>query len=174
MDRETAGLIVRSRIKLAEHGEKSSKYCCNLEKRNNEKKIIRQLKTGDGDILSDPNRFLEEIGSFFESLYSSNCSQEDTEAASLFLSGLDVQRISESQKDALNGPITKSELWSILKTMSPNKTPGLDGFPSEFYVVFFNDIVDMLIDSFNYYFTNLQKVLHFVQKHRKPICNPFK
>ena len=58
------------------------------------------------------------------------------------------------QKEALNGPITKSELWSILKTMSPNKTLGLDGFPSEFNVVFFNDIVDMLIDSYNYSFNN--------------------
>ena len=30
IDQETAGLIVRSRIKWAEHGEKSSKYFCNL------------------------------------------------------------------------------------------------------------------------------------------------
>ena len=32
IDQETAGLIVRSRIEWAEHGEKSSKYFCNLEK----------------------------------------------------------------------------------------------------------------------------------------------
>ena len=42
--------------------EKSS----NLKKRNNEKTNVRQIKTGDGDILSDPNIILEEIGSFFK------------------------------------------------------------------------------------------------------------
>ena len=38
LDYETAFLIVRSHMKWAEHGEKSSKYFCNLEKRSNEKR----------------------------------------------------------------------------------------------------------------------------------------
>ena len=38
--------------------------------------------------------------------------------------------------------------------MSSNKTPGLDDLPSEFYEIFFNDIVDMLINSYNFSFTN--------------------
>jgi len=31
-----------------------------------------------------------------------------------------------------------------LKDLKFNKTPGYDGLPVEFYVVFFNDIIDML------------------------------
>ena len=34
--------------------------------------------------------------------------------------------------------------------MKTNKTPGLDGLPADFYIIFWNDICDMLIDSFNY------------------------
>ena len=148
LDKETAGLIVRSRIKWAEHGEKSSKYFCNLEKRNNDKKIIRQLKSNEGNVLVEPDKVMEEIGAYFESLYSSNCSPEDIDVASLFLSGLDVPIIDANEKELLNGPITRSELWSVLKSMSSNKTPGLDGLPSEFYVVFFNDVVDLMFDVF--------------------------
>ena len=29
--------------------------------------------------------------------------------------------------------------------MSHNKSPGLDGLPAEFYIVFFHDIADLLI-----------------------------
>ena len=53
IDQETAGLIVRSRIKWAEQGEKSSKYFCNLEKRSNEKKSIHILKDNSDSIISD-------------------------------------------------------------------------------------------------------------------------
>ena len=44
IDQETAGLIIRSRTRWAEHGEKSSKYFCNLEKRCNEKKEYSHVK----------------------------------------------------------------------------------------------------------------------------------
>ena len=37
---ETAGLIVRSRINWVEHGEKSSRYFCNLEKRTSDRKLF--------------------------------------------------------------------------------------------------------------------------------------
>ena len=40
LDEETQGLIIRSRIRWAEEGEKSSRYFCNLEKRTGEKKSI--------------------------------------------------------------------------------------------------------------------------------------
>ena len=73
LDQETAGLIVRSRIKWAEHGEKSSKYFCNLEKQNNEKKTIHQVRLNNGNIEVNPDKILQEVGSYFESLYSSNC-----------------------------------------------------------------------------------------------------
>ena len=36
--------------------------------------------------------------------------------------------------------------------MSHNKSPGLDGLPAEFYIVFFHDIADLLIASLNFSF----------------------
>ena len=40
IDHETAGLVVRSRIRWTEYGEKSSRFFCNLEKRSSEKKLL--------------------------------------------------------------------------------------------------------------------------------------
>ena len=36
--------------------------------------------------------------------------------------------------------------------MSHNYSPGLDGLPAEFYIVFFHDIADLLIASLNFAF----------------------
>lgn len=36
--------------------------------------------------------------------------------------------------------------------MPANKAPGLDGLPSEFHVAFFNNIVEILIESYNFSF----------------------
>ena len=38
--------------------------------------------------------------------------------------------------------------------MKKNKTPGYDGFPIEFYIVFWPDVSDMLVDSYNYSLEN--------------------
>ena len=38
--------------------------------------------------------------------------------------------------------------------MKKNKTPGYDGFPIEFYIVFWPDVSDMLVDSNNYSLEN--------------------
>ena len=38
--------------------------------------------------------------------------------------------------------------------MKFNKTPGFDGFPIEFYTVFWSDINDMLMDSYDYSLQN--------------------
>ena len=48
INQETAGLVVRSRVKWVEHGEESSRYFCNLQKRSFDKKVIRCLDLNDG------------------------------------------------------------------------------------------------------------------------------
>ena len=39
----------------------------------------------------------------------------------------------DSDRELLNAPISKSEIYGIIKSMDENKTPGNDGFPIEFY-----------------------------------------
>ena len=42
-EEKTKGIIIRARARWHEHGEKSIKYCLNLEKRNHVKKNIRKI-----------------------------------------------------------------------------------------------------------------------------------
>ena len=47
------GIIIRARARRYEHGERSSKYFLNLEKRNHVKKHIRKL-TVNNSLTTDP------------------------------------------------------------------------------------------------------------------------
>ena len=40
----------------------------------------------------------------------------------------------------MNSPLTLKELTTALRGMSNNRAPGTDGFPTEFFKVFWNDL----------------------------------
>ena len=46
--------------------------------------------------------------------------------------------------------MTLEEILKVLKTCKSNKSPGTDGFSSEFYTFFWLDIKDYLLDAMNY------------------------
>ena len=52
-EEKVKGMIIRARARWYEHGEKSTKYFINLEKRNHIKKRMRKLKI-IGLITTDP------------------------------------------------------------------------------------------------------------------------
>ena len=52
------------------------------------------------------------------------------------------------------GYITKGELLKALKETSNNKSPGIDGIPTDFYKVFWNDISDHLLAAVNTAYNN--------------------
>ncbi len=153
LDFETKGLIIRSRSRWVEEGEKSSKYFCNLEKRISDKKKISRLKNDNGEIVSNQSDVMKEIHSYFHGLYTSQLHHNSNDMLS-FLETLDNPKLSDSQKQDLESPISKSELYNTLISMKHNKTPGLDGLPVEFYIVFWPDICDVLINSYNYSLDN--------------------
>ena len=157
-DFETKGLITRSRVRWLEEGEKSSKYFCNLENRSWQKKNISRLEDTEGNLITNPAEILKNIQAFYDNLYSF---QDDTQGVideseineSLF-DKLNIPKLCEDQKQSLETPLTKQEIYDVIKSMKLNKTPGFDGIPVEFYIVFWPDICDMLISSFNFSLQN--------------------
>ena len=69
-DKKTEGIIVRSRARWHEHGEKSNKYFLNLEKRNHTRKHIRKLSLS-GVITTDHKQILNSASDYYKNLYSS-------------------------------------------------------------------------------------------------------
>ena len=151
VDFETNGLIIRSRCRWAEEREKSSKYFCNLEKRTCERKKIHRLKNTNGSTIFDNDSILNEIHMFYKHLYSKHGDSKD---CSSFLDNIVFPKLSDEKIQILDRPISKNELYRTVLSMKKNKTPGYDGFPIEFYIVFWPDVSDMLVDSYNYSLEN--------------------
>ena len=87
-EEKVKGIIIRARARCHEHGEKSTKYFLNLEKRNYVKKHIRKLAIS-GVITTEPFEILDEQKRFYQNLYKSARSEEDegdlTQTSHLFL-----------------------------------------------------------------------------------------
>ena len=120
---KTNGAILRSKALFVEEGEKNSKYFLNLEKRNYDSKHMKSVIDSKGTVINTPKNILEEQASFFEKLYTTHkCIEE-----------------SKTNK-SLDSSLTVMELTATLKEMSNDKSPGLDGFTTNFYKFFWIDI----------------------------------
>ena len=59
-----------------------------------------------------------------------NLEEKDT-----FLERYNLLRLNQEEAENMNRPITSSEIETISKNLSTNKSPGSDGFRGEFYQI---------------------------------------
>ena len=50
-----------------------------------------------------------------------------------FLEKFNLLRLNQEEIEIMNNPITSTEIEDLIKNLSENKNPGLDGFTGEFY-----------------------------------------
>ena len=58
--------------------------------------------------------------------------------------------VNADEKESCEGLLTNAECLQALKCMEPEKTPGSDCIPAEFYKIFWNDISEHLVTSINH------------------------
>ncbi|MCP3901396.1 MAG: endonuclease/exonuclease/phosphatase family protein [Desulfobacteraceae bacterium] len=127
------GIMVRSRAKLIDEDEKCSQYFLNLEKCNNKTRYIKCIIKEDGQEVVDPNLILKEEEIFYKKLYSEKNvqSKEHSTEQCDFLSNL--KKLSNEDRQFCDMDISLDELGQNLKKLPNNKSPGCDGFTTEFF-----------------------------------------
>ena len=65
-----------------------------------------------------------------------------------------IIRLNADQQQECEGKLTLNECLAALKKFNKNKSPGTDGLTAEFYLFFWKDLSQVMVDSFNYAFTN--------------------
>jgi len=147
------GIILRSKIQWAEEGEKNSSYFLKLENYNAQKKTIIHIKDSKGKMLTEQEDILEHINDYYESLYSQGTLANNELNDDNFLQS-NVNKLSLLEQTSCEGIVTKNECAKSLKEMANQKSPGTDGFSTEFYKFFWNDISEHVVSSFNYAFNH--------------------
>ena len=75
---------------------------------------------------------------------------------SFFIENEQIPKLTDELSNSCEGLITKEECEIAIKSMSNFKTPGSDGIPIEFYKLLWNDISDLVLNSFKYSYENDQ------------------
>ena len=128
------GLITRSRANWFEDGERCSKYFLSLEKRNALRNSILSLKLNDKTLVKK-----EEILNCFTNNLKEKYQQNNiTINAETYLERNVKRKLTAQQKYALDAPISLDELHTALMGMKKGKSPGTNGFTSEFFKHFWN------------------------------------
>ena len=138
---KTLGAIIRSRFKWAAEGEKSSKYFYGLEKIKASNKTIKFLITDSGERISHKDKIMAEQIKYYSKLCSSNKSVQFK-----YVNQTDI-KLSDSDKERLDEPITFEEFSTAVFQMPNNKSPGIDGLSIEVIKVFFKQIGTQLFET---------------------------
>lgn len=115
--------------------------------------LIIEKYDGSEDLIKDQVKVEKEIKIFYESLFSNKYSV-NCESIESFLghSANSLPKLSEAQKDTMEGMITLEEMTKYLKKCNNNVAPGSSGFTFDFYKFFWRDLKVFIIRAVDYSF----------------------
>ena len=99
-----------------EHGEKSSKYFLNLEKRNKAKSHLCKLMASSNTEIRDLSVIMSHIKSLYSSLYKRRSSKNEKVCLE-YLRSLNLPQISSCECESCEGLLTRKECWEALESM---------------------------------------------------------
>uniref|UniRef100_A0A3B5RAA6 Reverse transcriptase domain-containing protein n=1 Tax=Xiphophorus maculatus TaxID=8083 RepID=A0A3B5RAA6_XIPMA len=147
MTQHTTELLLQSGAQFYEHGDKAGKLLAHQIRRVSASRHISQIQTTQG-ITTDPMEINLAFKDFYRSLYSSECTPSVTDFDNFF-NNLEVPTINQGVADDLERPIVISELTEAVKALQGGKCPGPDGYPCEFYRIFWDKLSPLLLEVYN-------------------------
>ena len=148
---KTRSAQTRAKVKWIEEGDKNTKFFLNLEKSRASSKLIPSLELEDGTKIYDQFEIFNVQKKHFQSLYHQDTvsSEDVTEELDIFLQDCPTPLLTDEEMKSCEGKITEEEAAKALKEMNNGSSPGLDGFTTEFYKVFWAKLRQPLLRSFS-------------------------
>jgi mannosylglycoprotein endo-beta-mannosidase len=136
----------RAKIKTLLEGDANTKFFHLVANGKHRKQHIYKLEDDQGVVVGD-DRLKSHITNYYKDLFGP---PEISEVTLMEDQNLDIPQVSPEENDILISPFTESEVKEAVFQMEHNKAPGPDGFPAEFYQVFWGVIKDDLLPLFTY------------------------
>ena len=129
--------------------EKPTKYFCSLENKNFVEKTIKRVTLPNGENITDQTYILKSVREFYENLFENKDHLLHDFDLDNTLRDIPYTKLSETEAEKLEGVLTVKEIGDALYKMKTNKTPGIDGFPAEFYKTFWLKLKYFVLRSLN-------------------------
>ena len=138
-------------------------------------KTVQKICLDNGEVVTDQKNILHNIKEYYATLFKNKDSELSNINFSEIIESHHLKRLTQLQAQSLEGLVTLSELGIALKGMKNNKTPGIDGFPSEFFKVFWCKLKFLILRAFNLSYnkgllsvTLRQSIINCIPKGDKP------
>ena len=128
-DRIVDGIRTRSKCEWNEHGEKSTKFFLNFEKKRGVQNKIRKLIIEEKEVVNY-KEISKSIKTFYETLFKWNFSKTDVKKQRI-LNFLSTTTLTNEQYDLCENKVSETDLFESMKSMKNNKTPGNDGLTKD-------------------------------------------
>ena len=156
---QASGAYVRARARYKIEGEKPTKLFCSLEKYNAVQRYIPQLiiqKGEEYETLTKQKEIEGEIYQFYKNLFSCH---DDDDSNNKKIDDFVLEeaetcpKLSDLQKDSMEGLLTDAELTKYIKSAKNNVSPGSTGYTNEFFKFFWRDLRYLILNSVNHGFS---------------------
>ena len=145
--KKTIQRINETKSQFFEKINKIDKPLSKLTKRQRENIQINKIRNEKGDITTDTEEIQRIIKSYFENLYSTKL--ENLKEIDNFLDKYHLPKLNQDQISKLNRPITAKEIETVIKSLPTTKSPGPYGFSTEFYKIFKEELIPILLKLFH-------------------------
>ena len=174
--------IIASGASWLEHGEKvTSNYFLSRGRQLSAQKTITEINN-NGEIITGDKAILQHCVSHFRDVYSSK--GVDTPTMLRFLNNDVIPQLSDHERDKCEGPITDGECRFAISHMNKNKAPGVTGFTAEFFLHFWDNIGELIVEYINdayangFFVTQRRGIITLIPKkgdellleNKRPIC----
>lgn len=141
--------MIFTRQSYYESGAKSLKILARkLQKQRTDNTIYKIRDTDSKTIQYKQEEIQRTFRKYYKHLYTQPQLEGDQQIAD-FLNSLNLPSISQEQNEMLTAPITEMELTKAISTLKSNKSPGPDGYCSEWYKAFKAELVPTLLRACN-------------------------
>ena len=145
--------MIRARARYICEGEKPTKFFCSLEKHCGVQKFIPKLiieRDGETCEIENQAAIENEIYKYYSELFSEKPT-EITEIVDFLGDSVDsCAKLTNVQRDLMEGLLTVKEITSYLKKTKNNVAPGSSGFTNEFYKFFWLGLKVFIVNALNY------------------------
>lgn len=134
------GAAIRCKLE-DEQEDLGNSYFLSREQNVHSDRTVKQIKDKNGRVVSTNNEIKDIFYEFYKTLYLKEINSPEDDNDKFYTN---IKRLQEDEKNKMDIEITPNEITEIIGKLNKKKSPGPDGFTTEFYKHFKEDLYILL------------------------------